>query len=373
METNSSNLCDMTCQKKSSLRLRTIDSTHSSPRIAASKSGSSSVPMLALPPSSKPYFHAALVHRVHQWPSIWLHGNPTTIDIQDLPIMKRGIYNYGTSISDIKEGTTYSATWPSREIITGNTVTLSTTDPLCVKRCSYNQLYRFTVGFGQCFGQNWIHVICEEPDTFPLNTHDLMWVRAPEHAQSMKKARSGAARCQVYILQTPLPRSTWILQTSCVLWMNSGICGIKLEVFQDSSVDIVSHEWAGFDVDGTYDLNRDWRGLMMPHCPSKQHSELLVDGVSMNFSYTPNNVMLGDYGHLTDSEDFCCEGNLFADIKSLSLKANITPRQHKISQTYGHRGHGIVHAFGHDGSSFLIYSPLGLSLPRDDDFISLSL
>ena len=30
-----------------------------------------------------------------------------------------------------------------------------------------------------------------------------------------------------------------------------------------------------------------------------------------------------------------------------------------------------MHAFGHDGSSFLIYSPLGLSLPRDDDFISL--
>ena len=177
-----------------------------------------------------------------------------------------------------KEGTTYSATWPGREIITGNTVTLSTTDPLCVKRCSYNQLYRFTVGFGQCFGQNWIHVICEEPDTFPLNTHDLMWVRAPEHAQSMKKARSGAARCQVYILQTPLPRSTWILQTSCVLWMNSGICGVKLEVFQDSSVDIVSHEWAGFDVDVSIFFLVHTHYHLIGHCLYREHMILTATG-----------------------------------------------------------------------------------------------
>jgi len=30
---------------------------------------------------------------------------------------------------------------------------------------------------------------------------------------------------------------------------------------------------------------------MIRHCPSKQHScELLVDGVSMKFSYTPNDI-----------------------------------------------------------------------------------
>ena len=43
-----------------------------------------SVLVLALTQSSKPCYHAALVHRVHQWSSIWLCGNSITIDIQGL-------------------------------------------------------------------------------------------------------------------------------------------------------------------------------------------------------------------------------------------------------------------------------------------------
>ena len=42
-----------------------------------------------------------LVHWVHMWPSIWLCGNPITIDIR-LQTMKSGVCNYVTSISDIK-------------------------------------------------------------------------------------------------------------------------------------------------------------------------------------------------------------------------------------------------------------------------------
>ena len=128
-----------------------------------------------------------------------------------------------------------------------NTVTLSSTDPLCVKRYSksysHGRWHDFAVGFGQCFGQNWIHVVCDEPGI------DSMLERAPEHAQSMKKARSGAARCQIYILHTRLPQSSWILQTSCIVWTNSGICGIKLEVFQDPGFGFASSEWTAFDVD----------------------------------------------------------------------------------------------------------------------------
>ena len=64
-----------------------------------------------------------------------------------------------------KEGFTCLATCLGN-LITGNTVTLSQVpDPLCVKRYSCRQEYQFTVGFGQCFGQNWIHVTCEEPDS----------------------------------------------------------------------------------------------------------------------------------------------------------------------------------------------------------------
>ncbi|KIM50794.1 hypothetical protein SCLCIDRAFT_758059 [Scleroderma citrinum Foug A] len=267
---------------------------------------------------------------------------------------------------------TYLATCPVG-LLTGNTVTLSTTDPLCVIGYSCRQDYHFTVGFGQCFGQNWIRAVCGKSDTISWNIYDLMLERAPEHAQSMKKARSGAAYCQVYISQTRLPRSPCILQTSCVTWKSSRICGLKLEVFRNPGFGIASGEWTGFDVDGTDDPNRDWRGLMIRYYPSKQHScDLLVDGVSMKFSFAPNDVKLGDYGQITDSEDFICEGNLFADLKSLSLKANIPPRQHIISEWSGYlRESGIVRAYYTPDCFTELYQPLGLSPPSNDEFKSL--
>jgi len=154
-----------------------------------------------------------------------------------------------------KNGFTSSATYPEG-LITGNTVTLSTTDPLCIKCYPCRQEHHFTVGFGQCFDQNWIHVVCEKPDTISYDSHTISWnvydsmlSRAPEHAQFMKKARSGAAGCQVYILQTCLPRSTWILQTSYIMWKSSSTCGVKLEIFQNPGFGNVSGEWTGFDVD----------------------------------------------------------------------------------------------------------------------------
>jgi len=81
---------------------------------------------------------------------------------------------------------------------------------------------------------------------------------------------------------------------------------------------------------------------------------------------------LGDYGHFTDSEDFCCEGNLFTDLKSLSLKANLTQRQHKISARGGHqRERDFVRAYNYFGGFTALYKPLGLSLLSNGDFKSL--
>ncbi|KIM53466.1 hypothetical protein SCLCIDRAFT_436680 [Scleroderma citrinum Foug A] len=92
----------------------------------------------------------------------------------------------------------------------------------------------------------------------------------------------------------------------------------------------------------------------------------------MKFSYTFNDIKLGDYGHFTDSEDFRCEGNLFDDLKSLSLKANITSRRHKISERGGCQSEGgVVRAHHYSGGFTELYQPLGLSLLTDDVFKSL--
>ena len=81
------------------------------------------------------------------------------------------------------------------------------------------------------------------------NSYDLMLKRASAHAQSMNKARSGAASCRVCIMEIRLPRSDWILQTSCVMWKSSRICGVRLEVIRDPHFSRVQGTWRNFDVD----------------------------------------------------------------------------------------------------------------------------
>ena len=118
----------------------------------------------------------------------------------------------------------------------------------CYSESRGNRGNRFAVGFGHWFGQNWIHVVCEEPGAILWSPHYSMLRKAPEYAQSMKETCSGVASL-LCIMETPLPRSTWTLQTSCVMWTSSRICGIKLAVFQNPRFGIASGEWTSFDVD----------------------------------------------------------------------------------------------------------------------------
>ena len=131
----------------------------------------------------------------------------------------------------------------------GNCMFIPTSTDLDVKSYSDSRGNRFAVGFGHWSDQNWIHIVREEPGTIFWSPYDLILKRAPEHAQFMKKARSGATTCRVCIMETPLPQATWILQTSCVMWKSSRICGVKFDLFRDPGFGIVSGEWTGFDVD----------------------------------------------------------------------------------------------------------------------------
>jgi len=75
---------------------------------------------------------------------------------------------------------------------------------------------------------------------------------------------------------------------------------------------------------------------------------------------------LGDYGHFTDSKEFSCEGNLFADLESHSIKMGITPRRHEISSD------DYVLARTWTPIHFLhLYKPLMLSLSSHGDLKSL--
>jgi len=126
---------------------------------------------------------------------------------------------------------------------TGNTFTLTSTDPLCVKVYSNDQTgHSFAVGFGQCFGKGWLHVVSEGWDRFrtedaPME-YDKMLARALEHARSMDRAHSRSKHHdQVCIMQTRLRQL--ILRTSFSVWQSSRKNGVKYTYFHSL---LVSYE-----------------------------------------------------------------------------------------------------------------------------------
>jgi len=169
-------------------------------------------------------------------------------------------YNITFKIDDstlTENGFTFCETYPER--FTGNALTLTSTDPLCVKAYFDRQAnYGFSVGLGQCFGKGWIHVGSVESNVirlppwefYPSGEYIEMLARMPEHAQHMNKAFSGAERYgRICIMQARLPQTTTILQISSVMWKSSKMCGVKLGVFDDPGFCDVSGKWTAFDVD----------------------------------------------------------------------------------------------------------------------------
>ncbi|KIM68396.1 hypothetical protein SCLCIDRAFT_20314 [Scleroderma citrinum Foug A] len=252
-----------------------------------------------------------------------------------------------------ENGFTCCAAYP--EEYTGNTLTMTSDHPLCVKVYSDSLTNRcFVVGLGQSFGKDWIHVFIEIPQPSELPAMNKYWCRAPKHALQMNEARSGAQ--QVCIMQTRLPQTTRILQISSIKWKSSRRCGVKLEVFHDPGFSDVSGHWTAFHMIPS-------RGLMIFDRQNKCGS-YAIDEVPSNFSDAPDGIKLGDYGHFTNSEEFCREGNLFTDLDPLSLI--ITPRQYRI--------YSVDYALVCNLTNVRHLNslkPVVLSLPSDDNLKSL--
>ena len=152
-----------------------------------------------------------------------------------------------------ENGFTCCAAYPMK--FSGDTLTLTSTDRLCIK-IYFDSLtnHRLVVGLGQSFGKGWIRGVSDESKILQPSWQDYskykyseMVLRTPEYVQDMNKAHSGAE--QICVMQTRLPRTTRVLQTSSVMWRSSRMCAVKLEVFHDPGFRDVSGKWTAFDVD----------------------------------------------------------------------------------------------------------------------------
>ncbi|KIM62904.1 hypothetical protein SCLCIDRAFT_1214704, partial [Scleroderma citrinum Foug A] len=259
-------------------------------------------------------------------------------------------------------GFTCRDVYPSR--LAGNTLILTSTDPLSVRVYSDRQAHRhFAVAFGQCFGRDWIH--CIRVPAGGLSWDDKqefnkMLLRGPERTKFMVDTPSRGEGCgRIWIQDTCLPQSTWIVRTSRVMWERSRI-GVRIEIFRQPGFHNDPDKWRVFDVEGINDPSRDMCGLMLRHTPYKREmlQRLHVEGVLMDFLLVRDGAKPGDYGHFTDSGGFRRKGNIFADIISPIPETNMSQQPVRARS-----------------ASFCNYAQvtaddLGLSLPNNHAFNS---
>ena len=154
-------------------------------------------------------------------------------------------------------GFTYCGTFPN--VLNDKRLTLTRTKPLFVSVYSNPRAnIRFAVGYGQCFGEDWVHVVSEVPseDNSGLSWEDYaeeeyrrMSLRGPEHAQYVADARCRTSPSAFYTKHTRLPRSVWTVKTSFVRWENVGPCTVRIEIIRSPSFCCGPHRWRSLAVD----------------------------------------------------------------------------------------------------------------------------
>ena len=152
-----------------------------------------------------------------------------------------------------KNGFTCSGTYPSEPA--GNKFTLTSTHPLFIRVYADSQSQcHFAVGFGQCFGQAWVHLGCWElldsgvgPSwkDYAKKEHAKMLSRGPDHAQSIAGAVSPYMMCRKHIC---FPQSIWTLQTSCAMWKSTGNCTAMVEVIPHPGCCNGPNTWQSYSI-----------------------------------------------------------------------------------------------------------------------------
>ena len=178
----------------------------------------------------------------------------------------------------IENGFTYRAAHPME--FTGDTLTLTSTNALCIKVYSDNLTDTpLVVCLGQSFGKDWIHVVSDESnppsswEDYTIREYLRIRLAMPAHAHHMNKARSGTE--QVCIMRTRLHRTTRILQVSSVVWKRSGMHEVKLEVFHDPGFSDVSGEWTALHVIVSSFCTSHWH---RHHCLFREQTILAMTG-----------------------------------------------------------------------------------------------
>ena len=181
--------------------------------------------------------------RVYASPSDSLHFRQVYLRYEDMPC------NVKFEIDDsalTEHGFTRFDAYPSEP--TGNILT--PTNPLCIKNYFETRgNRRFSAAFGQCFGQDWIHLVNNPLDDFSGSDMGELVVKGPDRSRSMADVPSrGDWRGRMWVHHTRLPGSNWIVRTCRVVWERSRI-GVRIEMFQKPRLRNGLDQWKKLDIE----------------------------------------------------------------------------------------------------------------------------
>ncbi|KAI6103787.1 hypothetical protein EV401DRAFT_696303 [Pisolithus croceorrhizus] len=115
--------------------------------------------------------------------------------------------------------------FPSKTRSEGGSLKLSSSNPLAIVVYANASNAFFAVACGYCFGQDWVHVICDEPRDKPLlyakQIYKRTWNRGAEYARLMAEACSGKTVQPYYVKHGHLLGTTWTVRIACGGWEKS--------------------------------------------------------------------------------------------------------------------------------------------------------
>ena len=197
--------------------------------------------------------------RVYASPSDSLQFRQVYLRYEDMPC------NVTFEIDDsaiTENGFTRFDAHPSE--LPGNTLT--PTNPLCIKNYLETRgNRRFSAAFGQCFGQDWVHLVNNPHDDFSGSDTGELVVKGPDRSQSMADVPSrGDFRGRLWVRHTRLLGSPWIVRTCRVVWERLRI-GVRIEMFQDPRLRNGLDEWKKLDIEVSDFLVRHMDYTMIIH------------------------------------------------------------------------------------------------------------
>ncbi|KAL4072665.1 heterokaryon incompatibility protein-domain-containing protein [Scleroderma yunnanense] len=150
---------------------------------------------------------------------------------------------------------------------------------------------RFAVALGCCFGQDWVHIICDEPldqgtwlswEDFAKNVYEEAWTAGPDHARKIAETRS---EWSLLIKHAHVPRSIWgvdVINYGRQMSDSDG-CTVMVDVVQCTGCCKPPTGWQ--ILHGSVKADPDLPGLMIhtTHSANMDHHDLLVDGIQVRF------------------------------------------------------------------------------------------